>query len=122
MSSTTHKEVRLSKRDRWLRWAVFGFLLLFSLALVSPPLPHPPVPLVSATSTSIKIMPLGDSITYGVGSSTGGGYRLPLWNELRARGFPIEFVGSVHTGPASFDRQNEGHPGWKINQISDPSQ
>ena len=63
-------------------------------------------------------MPLGDSITYGVGSSTGGGYRFQLWDDLRVRGFPIDFVGSVQTGPASFDRENEGHPGWKINQIA----
>ena len=93
----------------------FGFLLLFCLALVSP---TPPIPLIRANSPGITIMPLGDSITFGQGSSTGGGYRLPLWQELRAWGFPIYFVGSLQTGPAGFDRENEGHPGWTIRQIA----
>ncbi|HEY6284882.1 MAG TPA: SGNH/GDSL hydrolase family protein [Ktedonobacteraceae bacterium] len=118
MSSPTHKEFRQGNGNQWLRWVVLGFLMLFCLAQVSPNLLHPQIPLVRANSTGIKIMPLGDSITYGVGSSTGGGYRFQLWNDLRARGFPIDFVGSVQTGPASFDSENEGHPGWKINQIA----
>ena len=123
MSDTTQKEVRRRKGNQGLRWVVIGFLMLFCLIPVSPspnlPYPHLAlVPLVRANRTVFKIMPLGDSITYGQGSSTKGGYRLPLWNELRARRFPIDFVGSVQTGPASFDRENEGHPGWKIKQIA----
>ena len=118
MSSPTHTEIRQGNGNEWLRWVVVGFLLFFCLALVSPNLPSPQISPVSASSTGIEIMPLGDSITYGVGSSTGGGYRLQLWDDLRVRGFPVDFVGSVKTGPASFDRENEGHPGWKINQIA----
>ncbi len=118
MSSPTHKEFRQRDGNQWLCRVVLGFLMLFCLVLVSPNPPSPQIQLVSANSTRIKIMPLGDSITYGAGSSTGGGYRLQLWNDLRARGFAIDFVGSVLTGPASFDRENEGLPGWKINQIA----
>ena len=118
MSSQTHKEFRQGNGNQRLRWVVLGLLILVYLALVSPNLPYPQIPLVRAHSTGIKIMPLGDSITYGEGSSTGGGYRFQLWNDLRERGFPLDFVGSVHTGLASFDRENEGHPGWKINQIA----
>ncbi|MGZ3643832.1 MAG: SGNH/GDSL hydrolase family protein [Ktedonobacteraceae bacterium] len=118
MSIPTHKEFCQKTGNEWLRWMVVGFLMLFCLALVSPNLPSSQVPLVRANSALIKIMPLGDSITYGVGSSLGGGYRLQLWDDLRVRGFPIDFVGSVKTGPASFDRENEGLPGWKINQIA----
>lgn len=66
----------------------------------------------------IKIMPLGDSITYGQGSTTGGGYRLPLWKDLRLRGAQITFVGSMQHGPANFPRDNEGLPGWTIRQIA----
>ena len=119
------------KKSTWTRsdliqhlwWALPGKTrrmdpLFFCLALVSPNLPSPQISPVSANSTGIRIMPLGDSITYGEGSSTLGGYRLQLWKDLRARRFPIDFVGSVQTGPASFDRDNEGHPGWKINQIA----
>ena len=118
MPSPTHKEFLHGNGNQWLRLVVLGFLMLFCLALVSPNLPSPQIPLVRASNTGIKIMPLGDSITYGEGSSTEGGYRFQLWNDLRAHGFPIDFVGSVQTGPASFDRENEGHPGWKINQIA----
>jgi lysophospholipase L1-like esterase len=118
MSNMTQKEYRQGNGNQWFRWVVVGFLLLFWLALVSPNLPHPQIPLVRAHSTSIKIMPLGDSITYGEGSSTGAGYRFQLWNDLRVRGFPIDFVGSLQTGPASFDREDEGHPGWTINHIA----
>src|SRR5215471_17654223 len=114
MSSTTHKEYRQSKGKLWLRRVVVGLLMLFCLAMVPLTLLHLQIPRSGATSTGIKIMPLGDSITYGEGSTTGAGYRLQLWNELRARGFPVEFVGSVQTGPTSFDRENEGLPGWTI--------
>jgi lysophospholipase L1-like esterase len=118
MSNTTQKEFRRENGNQWLRWVVLGFLVLFCLAMVSPNRPYPHIPLVRASSTRIKIMPLGDSITYGAHSSTGGGYRFQLWTDLRVRRFPIDFVGSIQTGPASFDRENEGHPGWTINQIA----
>ena len=67
----------------------------------------------------IRIMPLGDSITFGVRSSSGGGYRLPLWDEFAAAHLHVIFVGSRNSGPASLpDTANEGHPGWRIDQIS----
>ena len=103
----------------YLRWVVLGLLLAFCLTLLSPGLFDPHTPLVKAKSLAIKIMPLGDSITYGWGSASGGGYRLPLWNELRVHGAAIDFVGSQQNGPASFDRDHEGHPGWTINQIAE---
>ena len=118
MPSPIHKEIRRGHGVQWLRWVVVGFFLFFCLALVSPNLPSPQISPVIANSTGIKIMPLGDSITYGEGSSTLGGYRFQLWNDLRTQGFPVDFVGSVKSGPAGFDRENEGHPGWKINQIA----
>ena len=118
MLNTTRQEGNQGNGHLWLHWIVVGFLVLLCLALVSPALPHSYISPVRANSLVIKIMPLGDSITYGEGSSTGGGYRLPLWNELRARGFTLDFVGSVQAGPTTFERENEGHPGWKINQIA----
>lgn len=72
-----------------------------------------------ATTNGIRVMPLGDSLTYGVGSSTGGGYRLPLWDDLLAEGEHITYVGSQQSGPGGFDPANEGHPGWRIDQIAD---
>ena len=118
MSSIMQKGFRRRQVNRWLLLLVIASLVLCSLVLVSHNLPGPRIPLARARSTIIKIMPLGDSITYGVGASTKGGYRLPLWNALKARGFSFHFVGSVKTGPSGFDQQNEGHPGWEINQIA----
>lgn|GEM_PF-2215101 len=69
------------------------------------------------TATTLKLMPLGDSITYGVNySSEGftGGYRTPLWQQLvQTDGDKIDFVGSNSDGPSNLgDKDNEGHPGW----------
>jgi lysophospholipase L1-like esterase len=71
----------------------------------------------AATSTSLRLMPLGDSITWGVGSSTGNSYRGALWNELSAEGHALDFVGSGRNGTMS-DPDNEGHSGYRIDQIA----
>jgi Ca2+-binding RTX toxin-like protein len=64
-----------------------------------------------------RVMPLGDSITYGAPlASTSGGYRGPLWNHLTASNLPIDFVGSAANGKFE-DIDHEGHGGWTINEI-----
>jgi lysophospholipase L1-like esterase len=60
---------------------------------------------------------LGDSITWGEGSSTGNGYRGPLWDKLAADGHPLDFVGTLRGGSMS-DPDNEGHSGYRIDQIA----
>ncbi|MGW1957540.1 ricin-type beta-trefoil lectin domain protein [Streptomyces sp. NPDC001920] len=74
-------------------------------------------PASAASDTPLRVMPLGDSITWGVGSSTGNGYRGPLWNKLAADGHPLDFVGTVRGGSMS-DPDNEGHSGYRIDQIA----
>ncbi|MGW2722711.1 ricin-type beta-trefoil lectin domain protein [Streptomyces sp. NPDC001492] len=74
-------------------------------------------PASAASNTPLRVMPLGDSITWGVGSSTGNGYRGPLWNQLTADGHPLDFVGTVRNGSMS-DPDNEGHSGYRIDQIA----
>jgi lysophospholipase L1-like esterase len=74
-------------------------------------------PASAASDTPLRVMPLGDSITWGVGSSTGNGYRGPLWNSLAADGHPLDFVGTARSGSMS-DPDNEGHPGYKIHQVA----
>lgn len=78
---------------------------------------------VSAYNGSLKVMPLGDSITYGVRgvNDTGsGGYRTELWNKFGTDGLKVDFVGSVTSGPSSLgDKNHEGHPGWTMNQIAE---
>jgi lysophospholipase L1-like esterase len=70
-----------------------------------------------------KVLPLGDSITAGIGSSGGGGYRLPLFSKVLEAGQSITYVGSQMSGPsmvdgASFPRNHEGHSGRTIDFIA----
>jgi lysophospholipase L1-like esterase len=63
-------------------------------------------------------MPLGDSITDGLQSS--GGYRSDLWQYMKADGMNADFVGSRSGGPPQLgDRDEEGHPAWRIRQLSE---
>jgi lysophospholipase L1-like esterase len=74
----------------------------------------------------IRIMPLGNSITYDNHSgdtrppSERISYRYPLWQQLTNAGYSFDFVGSVTAGESFFpDPQNQGHPGWRDDQIAD---
>lgn len=68
-----------------------------------------------------KILPLGDSITWGIGYD--GAYRVELFSKAVAASKKITFTGSVSNGPATvsgttFPQRNEGHSGWTIAQDS----
>ena len=86
-----------------------------------------PVPQLTATvtpscvvspKTSLKIMPLGDSITYGEGIPSYGGYRNLLGALLESDGYIIDFVGSQKSAEDVLpDADNEGHSGWTILDI-----
>lgn len=76
----------------------------------------------------IRVLPLGDSITQGVLPSQS--YRYRFWVKCRAAGYPIDMVGSRtdnYSGyssyppfwGASFDRQHEGHGGWRSVDLLD---
>ncbi|KNY25208.1 glycosyl hydrolase family 8 [Pseudobacteroides cellulosolvens] len=74
-----------------------------------------PTPIPSA-KTTIKVMPLGDSITDGL--TVPGGYRIKLWQQITSNGFKVDFVGSMSNGPSELgDKNHEGHSGWTISQI-----
>ena len=71
-------------------------------------------------SRPVPIMPLGDSITYGVGeirdANLSTGYRAPLYRSLRRAGYDVDFVGEKNTGghvSPPFDVQHQGLPGIK---------
>jgi lysophospholipase L1-like esterase len=79
-------------------------------------------------ATPVKIMPLGDSITwdwyYGDNRTDAyrHGYRNHLWYKLQERGYDVDFVGSRSNGGAvtpHFDGDNNGHTGWTTSQIRD---
>jgi len=71
-------------------------------------------------SAPCKILPLGDSITDGIGFS--GGYRVELFSLALADDHDITYVGGSMNGPqmvdgVTFPRAHEGHSGWTISQI-----
>ncbi len=71
-----------------------------------------------ASSQTLKIMPLGDSITFGSPDRSYGGYRRLLGTLLANDGYLVAFVGSRRSGEGvTPDPNNEGHPGWTIPQM-----
>ncbi|MGK5545370.1 FG-GAP-like repeat-containing protein [Streptomyces sp. URMC 127] len=63
----------------------------------------------------LAVMPLGDSITRGAGSSTQNGYRIALRDKLASHADSLQFVGSLRTNGA----EHEGHSGWQISDLSE---
>lgn len=68
------------------------------------------------TPAPLRLMPLGGSITYGVGSSDKNGYRKFLYDMLTLDGHTVEMVGSRKSG-AMPNNRNEGWRGFTIDQI-----
>ncbi len=81
-------------------------------------------------SDACKILPLGDSITWGI--NYGGGYRIKLFTHTSADSKKITFVGYDVTNPPSasvlsalgsassmWSPKHEGHSGWTIQQDDD---
>jgi hypothetical protein len=82
--------------------------------------PYSPCP---TDGTPCKILPLGDSITYGLGTADNSAYRVDLFSKAVAAGQHITYVGSLMAGPSMVDgmpfpRNNEGHSGWTIDQVA----
>jgi lysophospholipase L1-like esterase len=74
-------------------------------------------------SAPCKVLPLGDSITYGVNDEGDAGYRGPLFAAATAAGQKITFTGSLTDGPdtvsgQAFPKDNEGHSGWGISEVT----
>ena len=102
----------MSHLPRSLRVFVFSWLALIACnraIAVEPP---------------VRIMPLGDSITFGesyYSSDVTGGYRRPLLSTLTSVsfGFNVDFVGTRTDGSTiTFpDMNHEGWPGYRVDQI-----
>lgn len=93
--------------------AVFAFFLSFVTAL-----PHEARKELDArATTSLRILPLGDSITWGyINGGGSNGYRERLLTDLQGAGFTVDYVGTQKSGTMS-DKDNQGFPGYTINQI-----
>lgn len=83
-----------------------------------------------AALAQVAVMPLGDSITHG--GQGYASYRYELWYALEQGGYDIDLVGDLNDifgGSANpvwypeydttFDRDHEGHWGWRTDQIAD---
>jgi lysophospholipase L1-like esterase len=100
---------------------VIGRMLTTAVALLAVVLPAAPAAASDApgppADLPIRIMPLGDSITYGVGTPNDSGYRHELYDRLATAGLNVDFVGGMTSGIGA-DLDNEGHPGWTIEQVA----
>ncbi|MFU8844227.1 MAG: GDSL-type esterase/lipase family protein [Bacteroidales bacterium] len=101
----------LAKLYSTIRYALAGFLTLLSIAVLHQ----------ETRSQTIKIQPLGNSITQA--SYPRYSYRYNLWTKLIDAGFDFDFVGSLQDNKngnpdwpvymgQSFDQDHEGHSGW----------
>lgn len=73
-----------------------------------------------ARDRRLVIMPMGDSLTYGLGAP--GGYRKPLQDRLSGAGLRYDMVGAMPAvaGDPSPDRHHWGRDGWLISGERDP--
>lgn len=54
--------------------------------------------MASKDKVPLRVLPLGASITWGVNSATGNGYRKPLHDKLESNGWEVDMVGSQKHG------------------------
>ena len=86
----------------------------------------------ASEAAPLRIMPMGDSITEGFGTSNDAGYRGPLQQLLIDNGVDYDFVGTQSDGTYSltsgtYDDAHEGYGGFQADKLksqggdSDPS-
>src|SRR4051812_18757043 len=92
-----------------VRTRVTGLLLFFLIAAAMP---------VAAQPATIKILPLGDSITYGTTTPLAGGYRSPLWRALERDRRSFDAVGSLQDPATYRDPDHSGHRSWLIADLT----
>ncbi|KXH60127.1 GDSL-like Lipase/Acylhydrolase [Colletotrichum nymphaeae SA-01] len=104
-----------------LRWA--ATLLASTSAVYAAPAQQAPAlhpradfNILVGGNVSLRLMPLGASITYGLTSSDGNGYRKVLRDLLVADGNPVDMVGN-HPNGTMEDNDNEGWSGFRIEQV-----
>ncbi|MEV7970733.1 cellulose binding domain-containing protein [Sphaerisporangium sp. NPDC088356] len=77
-------------------------------------------PVLPARAATVRIMPLGDSIT-----GSPGCWRALLWNKLAQGGYTgLDFVGTLPPQgcSVSYDGDNEGHGGALVTNVADQNQ
>jgi lysophospholipase L1-like esterase len=81
------------------------------------------VPTQAGKAATLRVMPLGDSITRGQGdggaTGTYNGYRCSLKNRLTSAGIAIDYVGPLSEGRSDCaDREHAGWSGWTIAELT----
>jgi len=74
----------------------------------------------SPAQAALRIMPMGDSITFGQGSTTGNGYRGSLQTLLDGTTTSYDFVGTLQDG-TGIDLDHYGIPGIKAHDFGNPN-
>ncbi|MCJ1440988.1 MAG: hypothetical protein MMC23_001474 [Stictis urceolatum] len=69
------------------------------------------------TGRHFRIVALGASIVTGFGSSTGNGFRLPLYQYLTNASASAEYVGTQHFGSMP-NNAAEAHSGWTVRECN----
>ena len=72
----------------------------------------------SEGSKPLRVMPMGDSITVGIGSTHSAGYRLTFWNRMQEAGIRVNMVGGKANGPEGFDGRHQGYNGMTVYELS----
>jgi autotransporter-associated beta strand protein len=90
------------------QWSGPTWIEAGTLRLASPP----------SFPSSMKVMPLGDSITYG-GNGSDAGYRSPLYQKLSPLAPGFQYVGTSILSPGSLPSGQRGHDGRPSYNIRD---
>ena len=110
-----------AEQAKWSPWLMFSLLVLGCSGDSGSSSPSGSGSQNSSSNATVRIMPLGDSITQSV--SPYNSYRYYLWHLLLDKGYRTDFVGSLHGvggGPPAnpdFDMDHEGHAGWRADEI-----
>ncbi len=75
---------------------------------------------VFSLTPTIRIMPLGDSLTSGRESEETGGYRQYLLSYLESEGYNVSFIGTIQDSNSL--SHHEGHDSWTIKKMFDSIQ
>jgi hypothetical protein len=111
--------MEMNKRFFSYLYGIFSFFIVFIFSAFPSDAACP--------SYTIRIMPLGDSITWGLtdGSLTNEttvGYRQKLYLDLTSLGYNVDFVGSYISGESAlppFDSDHEGVGGIRAYEVAD---
>ncbi|CAG8978236.1 hypothetical protein HYALB_00010727 [Hymenoscyphus albidus] len=96
-------------------YKVFSASSLLLYPVLALPAPSPNSTTLSP-QTALRILALGDSITFGFNENPGNSYRRFLQCSLSTAGIPVSYIGSLTNGDWT-NNANEGYTGQEITQI-----